>query len=40
MEEDDLYPILESLSADFTHFEINLGDSYRERMEEDDLYPP
>jgi hypothetical protein len=40
MEENDLYPPLESLSADLTHFEINLGDDYRVRVEKDDLYPP
>jgi hypothetical protein len=41
MEEDDLYPPLESLSEDFTHFEIcNLDDDYVVRMKEDDLYPP
>ncbi len=33
MEEDELDPSLESLR-------YNLGDGYRERMEEDDPYPP
>ncbi len=39
MEEDNLYPPLEPLSKDFIHFWENLDDDYRERMEEDDLYP-
>ncbi len=40
MEEDDLYPPLESLSEDFTHFEIIWVMITENRMEEEDLYPP
>jgi hypothetical protein len=40
MEEDDLYPPLESLSEDFTHFEIIWVMITEKRIEGDDLYPP